>query len=167
MSLTTDPSDPRLCHGVSAEPEGQCEVYLVASEEERAKGYVRPLFHSYLHVGPPGPTHPLRDLTDEERARWAGEKYVKYEEYPPESGALGHLWTQERLDAVGKGCGTVTTMAQALAETYARNPRFYGATYCCGCRRHLPVGPQGEFVWVSEGWERVPADPGGRPRVGT
>lgn len=44
-------------------------------------------------------------------------------------------------------CGTTTTMAQAIAETYARHPRFYGATYCCACRKHLPVGEQGEFVW--------------------
>ncbi len=47
----------------------------------------------------------------------------------------------------GKGCGTVTTMGQRLAETYARDPRFYGATFCCGCNTHLPVGPDGEFVW--------------------
>ena len=31
-----------------------------------------------------------------------------------------------------------------LVETYARNPGFYGATYCIGCGMHLPVE---EFVW--------------------
>jgi hypothetical protein len=41
-------------------------------------------------------------------------------------------------------CGAVTTMGQALAETYARNPKFYGATYCCTCQAHFPVG---EFTW--------------------
>ena len=41
-------------------------------------------------------------------------------------------------------CGTVTTMGQTIAETYARDPGFYGATFCCGCERHLPVS---EFVW--------------------
>lgn len=46
-------------------------------------------------------------------------------------------------------CGTVTHMAHAIAETYAVNPSFYGATYCAGCMRHLPVGPEGEFIWVN------------------
>lgn len=41
-------------------------------------------------------------------------------------------------------CGTVTTMSQALAETYARDPSFYGATYCASCSRHAPVS---EFRW--------------------
>lgn len=114
MSLTTDPTDPRLGHG--ADPPGvrreQNALYLVLPEGERAKGFVRPVRTSYVHVGPP----------------------------------------------VGKGCGSVTTMGRALAETYARQPSFYGATYCCACARHAPVA---EFVWVG-------AD--GRPtadRVGT
>lgn len=51
-------------------------------------------------------------------------------------------------------CGAVTTMARSIAETYARQPSFYGATYCCACRMHLPVGPNGEFIWV-DGGERV------------
>jgi hypothetical protein len=46
-------------------------------------------------------------------------------------------------------CGTVTTMSRAIAETYARNPSFYGATFCCGCSMHRPVGEQGEFVWLN------------------
>jgi len=41
----------------------------------------------------------------------------------------------------------VTTMGRELAETYARKPDFYGATYCVGCQRHRPVGADGEFVW--------------------
>jgi hypothetical protein len=45
-------------------------------------------------------------------------------------------------------CGTVTTMAPAIAKTYARNPSFYGATWCCGCLKHLPVGEDGEFIWT-------------------
>lgn len=45
-------------------------------------------------------------------------------------------------------CGKVTSMSTALAETYARTPTFYGATYCCGCSMHRPVGENGEFVWV-------------------
>ena len=44
-------------------------------------------------------------------------------------------------------CGSITTMAQSIAETYARDPKFYGATFCATCRKHLPVGENGEFVW--------------------
>jgi hypothetical protein len=46
-------------------------------------------------------------------------------------------------------CGIVTTMGQALAETFAADPGFYGSTYCCGCRMHRPVGPDGEFTWMT------------------
>ena|SRR5688500_15951561 len=56
-----------------------------------------------------------------------------------------------RRTYVHKTCGAETTMAQAIAETYARDPRFYGATYCCVCRMHRPVGESGEFVWANDG----------------
>ena len=127
---------------------GQQRGYVVLSEEERAKGFVRPVRFSYRHVGRPGPRHPLRDLTPEEDERYAGAGYVKFEPYPPEHAPVtGRFWTQAGLDAINRGCGTVTTMGQAIAETYAREPRFYGATFCVHCRDHLPVGPDGEFVW--------------------
>lgn len=45
-------------------------------------------------------------------------------------------------------CGTVTTMGQALAETYARDPKFYSGTFCCHCRTHFPVA---EFTWEPDG----------------
>jgi hypothetical protein len=90
--LTTDRYDPRLRHGVDTAPREMAEVYLVLSEEERAKGFVRPLRRSYTHGT----------------------------------------------------CGSLTTMGIALSETYARNPKFYGATYCVHCQMHRPVG---EFVW--------------------
>ena len=48
-------------------------------------------------------------------------------------------------------------MAQELGETYARDPAFYGATFCANCRSHFPVGVDGEFVW----------DDGSDQRVGT
>lgn len=150
MALTTDPEDPRLGHGPDNGPGPQNAAYLVLSEEERAKGFTRPLRLSYRHAGIPGPVNPLRDLTADEAERYTGTGYVKYEEYPPGPGALGRFWTQAQLDAIGNGCGTVTTMGQAIAETYARNFSFYGATYCCKCMRHLPVGPQGEFTWIDE-----------------
>ena len=93
MSLTTDRNDPDL-H--VTKPNVQNEKYLVLSEEERAKGFVRPLRRSYTHVA----------------------------------------------------CGTSTRMGLELCETYARDPKFYGATFCTGCGKHLPVG---EFVWDEDG----------------
>lgn len=45
-------------------------------------------------------------------------------------------------------CGVVTQMGLALAETYARDPKFYGGTYCCGCGTHFPVA---EFTWEPDG----------------
>jgi hypothetical protein len=44
-------------------------------------------------------------------------------------------------------CGSSTTMGTAIGETYARQPSFYGSTYCVQCRMHRPVGEHGEFVW--------------------
>lgn len=44
-----------------------------------------------------------------------------------------------------KICGAVTVMTLSIAETYARDPTFYGATFCCACRGHFPVS---EFLWV-------------------
>lgn len=160
MSLTTDPEDPRLGHGADDEPGPQNEVYLVLSKQERKKGFVRPLRLSYRHVGIAGPQYPVRDLTAEEQERYGSSGYAKYEKYARiGSAALGRFWTQAQLDAVGKGCGTVTTMGREIAATYARDFSFYGATYCCGCKRHLRVGPQGEFTWVeadgSEAGNRV------------
>lgn len=52
-----------------------------------------------------------------------------------------------RTTYVHEKCGVATTMGQAIAETYARDPGFYGGTYCVGCHNHFPVGINGEFVW--------------------
>lgn len=74
---------------------GQQQGYVVLAEDERAKGFVRPVRRSYIHLK----------------------------------------------------CGVETIMALTIAETYARDPRFYGGTFCVGCGAHFPVGPAGEFVW--------------------
>lgn len=52
-----------------------------------------------------------------------------------------------RRTYIHEKCGAATRMGEAIAETYARDPQFYGATYCVRCRDHFPVGPAGEFVW--------------------
>lgn len=75
---------------------GQQKDYVVLSAEERAKGFVRPVRDSYVHLK----------------------------------------------------CGIVTRMSRAIAETYARDPYFYGGTFCVGCGAHFNVGADGEFVWA-------------------
>jgi hypothetical protein len=137
-----DPDYAELCNAPKpVKDNGQHESYYVLCAEERAKGFVRPVRESYLHTGMK-PKHPLRDLTDEEKQRYAAYSYVVFEGYP-ENGAsvTGRFWTQAQLRS---GCGSKTVMGRALAETYARDPNFYGATFCCGCGKHFPVE---EFVW--------------------
>lgn len=139
-SVTTDPNDPRLIRGVNDEtPRPQNEVYLVLSEEERAKGFVRPVRRAYTHVGV-RPKHPLRDMTADEKRRFPD--FDKVEEM--EHGS--RYWRQSDLDHAG--CNEVTIISQPIAETYARNPHFYGSTYCTHCQMHRPVN---EFVWTNDG----------------
>jgi hypothetical protein len=92
VPVTDDRDDPRLRQ---VDPDGQQAAYLVLSDEERARGFVRPVRQRYVHLV----------------------------------------------------CGAVTTMGLAIAETYARDPHFYGGTFCARCHDHFPVGEFGEFVW--------------------
>lgn len=128
---------------------GQHKAYYILTEEERKKGFVRPVRRTYLHVGIAGPQFPLRDLTEDEHKSYDQYGYVQFEEYPPghKPSSLGRYWTQKQLDAIDKGCQTSTNMGQSIAETYARDPSFYGSTFCCSCGDHFPVGVDGEFVW--------------------
>ena len=71
---------------------GMQKGYVVLSDDERAKGFIRPVRRSYVH----------------------------------------------------NTCGTVTTMGQRIAETYARDPAFYSGTFCSHCRNHFPLD---QFVW--------------------
>lgn len=96
--ITDDPNNPLLDE---ADEAGMRKAYLVLSEAERARGFMRPVIRSYKHLT----------------------------------------------------CGAVTTMSLAIAETYARDPNFYGSTWCSGCQAHRPVGENGEFVWD------LPTDP--------
>lgn len=103
MGVTSDPNDPRLGRGVDSEAVPMNEAYLVLSDDERAKGFVRPVRRAYVHMT----------------------------------------------------CGAVTTMGLAIAETYARDPSFYGATFCVNCSMHRPVGEQGEFIWDDGSGQKV------------
>jgi len=57
---------------------------------------------------------------------------------------IGAVFDGRLLVKKGSGCGRVTVMGRAIAETYARDPKFYDGTFCVGCRTHLPLA---EFVW--------------------
>lgn len=97
MPTTDNPNGPRLHRGIDkVGGSEQHDTYLVLSDSERAKGFVRPLRFEYTHLV----------------------------------------------------CGTVTRMTPSIAETYARDPKFYGATFCVSCGGHFEVGPDGEFVWT-------------------
>lgn len=138
-------------------PDGQYKDHWVLSAEERAKGFVRPVRKSYVHVGIAGPEFDLVDLTPEQ-VEMFGSEYAKYEPYPEghKGSAEGRFWTQEQLDKVGKGCGSVTSMPIAIAETYAASPGYYGSTFCAHCGKYFPVGARGEFIWAfQENEERV------------
>lgn len=89
--------DPEL------DAKGMHKGYWVLTEEERAKGFVRPVRRSYIHTI----------------------------------------------------CGSKTTMGEAIAETYARDPGFYGETYCANCQQHFPVGGNGQFVWADDPKQKV------------
>lgn len=116
--------------------------YVVLTSEERAKGFVRPVRFSYQHVGMK-PKYQTRELTDEEKIRHEDQHYVLFEIYPEsELPITGRFWTKEQL--LSNACYQITTIHSDIAETYARNPKFYGSTYCCYCTKHLPVE---EFVW--------------------
>lgn len=128
-------------------PDGQHEDHWVLPAEERAKGFVRPVRETYTHVGPVLKGE-FRELTEEEKKRYKDFDYVYFEPYPEDSALAGRFWTQEKVDRLG-GCRKVTRMPRDIAETYARDPKYYGETFCVGCKKYLPVD---EFVW--EGTQR-------------
>lgn len=126
---------------------GQHDGYIVLCPDERAKGFVRPYRDAYKHVGRrvcgkriwPDNPHSIDVCTmdvdhDGECIIGRTVESVSIATRIADTHQLG-------------GCGTVTTMGRALSETYARDPKFYGATFCVGCNKHLPVG---EFVWTAD-----------------
>lgn len=74
----------------------------------------------------------------------------QHERYPTD-GRTGGPFVRPVFDSyVHDKCGAETVMGRDLAETYARNPKFYGATFCVGCGGHFPVGEHGEFTWAKD-----------------
>lgn len=79
----------------------------------------------------PGPVDPT---TGQHKSYWV----------LPESERSKGFVRPVRLSYVHSICGAVTRMSRSIAETYARDPKYYGATFCVHCRDHLPVD---EFLW--------------------
>jgi hypothetical protein len=147
MSLTTDKNDPRLGRGVDEKPTPQNEVYLVLSEEEIAKGYVRPVRTTYIHVGRKYDNPPI--MLDKPEF-FNGKEYIALIDIFSDGKKLGATYLtkqdieQYNVNGYIGGCGFTTTMNRTIAETYAREPYFYSSTYCVSCQKHLPVS---EFLW--------------------
>lgn len=89
---------------------GQQKGYVVLTAAERAKGFVRPVRQTYVHLG-----------REREFEGADGKVFKKFFE-----------------------CGQVTRTSLDIAETYARDPKFYSGTFCIKCRDHFPLD---QFVW--------------------
>lgn len=128
------------------ETTGQHKDYVILCEEERAKGFVRPYRDSYIHVG-----RSVCANTVGRKPKLGGNRNVCGLPFGHEGKCDGPFFTLSQPEHAALllshrkgGCGTLTKMSQPIAETYARDPSFYGATYCCACMKHLPVN---EFEW--------------------
>lgn len=150
MSLTTNPNDPCLKDGQNENNQGQNNCYLVLSQEERDKGFIRPFRESYIHMGRKY-SDGIKMLDKPEKSEFNGNIYVAIANISIDGKVLGGTYiTQKELEQYNRnggyigGCGVVTTMGYEIAATYARNPKFYNATFCVGCNKHLPLS---EFLW--------------------
>jgi len=82
-------------------------------------------------------------VTDNHRELKENGQQKGYVVLCPEERAKGYVRPyRERYKHIK--CGTVTQMGPAIAETYARDPKFYSGTFCVGCGKHFPLS---EFVW--------------------
>ena len=147
---TTNGKPPEEVRRNQTNETGQHDGYLVLCEDERKKGFVRPYRDAYKHVGRRVCGKP-RELLNDPRPL-----PVVCTDEPGHPGDCT-VWAPVESDAalarardshVLGGCGSVTRMGRALSETYARDPTFYGATFCVACNQHLPVA---EFVWTLDG----------------
>lgn len=128
---------------------GMQKAYVVLSDEERAKGFVRPVRTQYRHVG----QSVCGKLVGDPDLNLGGPRSIctMKPDHEDECIITRTVTQPEHARAMSEhtlgGCNAITTMARALAETYARDPKFYSGTYCAVCRGHFHVGPEGEFIW--------------------
>jgi hypothetical protein len=112
--LTTDPKHEDLGHGADEKPVPQNKCYLVLSDEERAKGFVRPVRSSYVHVGIPGPKFPLQDITAEQKEMWKDDRTRSSSSSP----------TRPATRARPPGACGRRRISTASARAAARSPRW-------------------------------------------
>lgn len=80
---------------------------------------------------------PIDPISGQHQSHWT---------LPPEELAKGFI-RPVRDSYIHTKCGASTKMGSLIAETYARNPRYYGSTFCAICKGYFPVGVNGEFHW--------------------
>ncbi len=107
------------------------------SARELTDGSPVPEDGSHIVLRPDGQQVGYVVLSPEERAKG----FVK-----PLRRSYIHAYPSETDRQIG--CGAETYMGLAIAETYARNPRFYSGTFCVGCRAHFPLN---QFIWDGGG----------------
>lgn len=74
----------------------------------------------------------------------------QFENYPTTD--EGDFVQSVRDTYVHEECGTSTTMLGDLPESIARNPTYYGKTFCTTCGKHVPVE---EVHWEEDGEDWV------------
>lgn len=133
------------------EKTGQHKDYIVLCPDERAKGFIRPYRDAYRHVGRSVCGNIVNHGPSWEAPKLGGPRDICAQVYGHEGECSSPFLTVDQPEYAEirrshrkGGCGKITTMGRALAETYARDPKFYGATFCVHCNRHLPVA---EFTW--------------------
>lgn len=120
---------------------GQHKDHYVLPEEERAKGYIRPLRFSYTHAGRLVCGKPKNKNPDQLEGEEVPDIWVCLGA-PGHEGPCGTPGYGRNRNVIG--CQTSTRMPASIAETWAADPKYYGETFCVGCKKYLPVG---EFVW--------------------
>lgn len=128
------------------EKTGQHKDYIVLCPDERAKGFVRPYRDAYRHAG-----RSICGGIVNNSPRLGGDRDICSLPFGHEGGCNGPFFNVTQPEHAKilithrkGGCGKITTMGRRLSETYARDPKFYGATFCVHCNQHLPVA---EFTW--------------------
>jgi len=84
-----------------------------------------------------------RDVTDDFSEIKDNGQQKDYVVLCPDERAKGFI-RPLRDSYIHNKCGGLTAMARSIAETYARDPKFYGSTFCVKCAKHFPVS---EFTW--------------------
>lgn len=142
--LTTNKDDTELGHGYDDSPVEQNKKYLILSDEERSKGFIRPVRYSYVHIGKKvdlkgGTIEPRTDECNKHNEKF-NTKYVAFIKYPEsESPVVGRYIEQKELDNINKhigGCGTGIFYDQSIGRGIRKSKRIFNE-----------IDPYGEENW--------------------